>query len=68
MAISRSEWADWREHPVTKEFMKLVRDQISEGVTILGKGGFHDAPNLQNQLIGKIGAFQRVLEVTHEGE
>lgn len=66
--MTKAEWHDWRKHPGTVEFLKVVRAEREEITDAIGKGLYADDSARLNQLIGKFGAFDRVTEITHEGD
>lgn len=63
MRLSKEEWADWRDHPVTIEFFKTVHQHREEALQKLAYGLYSEEPGKQSILVGSINAFSKILEV-----
>lgn len=64
MRISREEWADWKEHPVTQEFFKVLQQHREEALQVLAYGAYAEQPHRQSILIGSVNAFTKILETS----
>ena len=61
MEVSKEEFVEWRQSPVTKQFLEFVRKQISEAKEALAETAGLD-PLQDRHLVGGIDALKDVLE------
>jgi hypothetical protein len=60
--VSKDEWHDWKEHPVTQEFFRAVRNEREEFLMRLAHGQFSEEPGKQNLVVGAINFATKILE------
>ncbi len=68
MKITKGEWRDWMDHPVTKVYFDTLRSDREEALRRLAAGMFADEPGKQSVVIGMIGAMTKILDADFEGE
>jgi hypothetical protein len=66
MRLTKEEWRDWQEHPVTGVFMGLVKQLREDTLQALANGLYADDLGKQSIAIGKVNALTKVLETTFE--
>lgn len=59
---TKDEWADWKNHPMTKEFFKAVRIEREEALQRLAAGQYSEEPGKQALVIGMINSFTKILD------
>lgn len=62
-SVTRQEWADWRDHPITSEFFKQLAKEREEALRRLAAGQFSEEPGRQALMVGMISAFTKILDV-----
>jgi hypothetical protein len=62
LRISKEEWHDWKEHPVTDEFFKVLIAAREEALEQLAHGVYSETPGKQSILIGAVNAFTKILQ------
>ena len=60
--LSKEEFQDWKDHPVTLKFFRVMAEVREDALQALANGVYADEPGKQNILIGKINALTKVLE------
>jgi hypothetical protein len=70
--INAEQFAEWKEHPVTKEIFKEIRqcrdglrDQLADGCTLGGNS--HDTHGLTNRLVGQLDGLNQLLSISYAG-
>lgn len=66
--VSKAEWRDWIDHPVTIEFMRKVKELREEHLLQLAHGLYAEQPGRQTILIGVVNGFTKILDVTFQEE
>jgi len=68
--ISAEQFAEWKEHPVTKEIFKEIRqcrdglrDQLADGCT-LGNDS-HITHGLTNRVVGQLDGLNQLLSISY---
>lgn len=63
--ITKDQWTDWKNHPVTLEFLKKIKDIREYGIAELGSGVHADSPANTYLRIGAINALNKILEADY---
>lgn len=61
--VTPDEWATWRNNPVTRAFMNVVLEMREEGINELVSGVHSEDVGKTHLVIGKVNAFNSVLNV-----
>jgi hypothetical protein len=64
--VTKTEWHDWKQHPVTREFFKSVSNAREELLESLASFQFVDSEAKQNQVIGLVGALTKIIQADYE--
>lgn len=59
--ITKEEWADWRNHPVTQKFFSNLHQEREDALEHLAAGAFAEDHGRQNIFIGLINALTKIL-------
>lgn len=62
--LSKEQWANWREHPITEHFFVMLKDKREGLLDVLSYGALEEKK--QDILVGRIAAFTDILNVTFE--
>lgn len=65
MEITKDEFQQWKESPVTKEVYRVINERIEDAKDILSSVGGEDQLN-DRLLVGMIRAFREVQEVSFD--
>lgn len=65
--ISKEEWNNWREHPITEHFFQMLKDRREDLIEMLAYGNI-ESPKKQDITLGAVGAYTHILNVNYEGE
>lgn len=64
--LTKTEWHDWKKHPVTAEFFKKVNEAREELFQRLASFQFTENDRQQNQVIGMINSLTKILDADYE--
>jgi hypothetical protein len=64
--ITKSEWSQWREHPVSKLFFKTISEKREEAIKVLAYGTNSGSTSKTNILVGAINAYTHILDAEFE--
>lgn len=71
MEISKDEFVEWKNHPVTKEIFLRLESYKSDIKDMISSAEILDSDNMEKQLsrfVGQIEAIDQVLEVRYDDE
>lgn len=60
--VTRDEWRDWFEHPVTLVYFNEVSEAREEALQRMAAGLFSEEPGKQNILVGMVNALTKILD------
>mgnify|MGYP001583458199 CR=1 FL=1 len=63
--ITKDQWGDWKNHPVTIEFIKKMESLRNDGVLELGSGVYAQDTGRTYLVIGAINALTRIIEADY---
>lgn len=63
--ITKDQWTDWKNHPVTIEFLKKIKDVREYGIAELGSGVHAENMSRTYLSIGSINALNKILEADY---
>ncbi len=63
--VSKDEFAQWKDSPVTREVFEIVRNRIEDAKEILAISAGNE-PLDDRLLVGMIKAFNEVLDISYE--
>ena len=63
--VSKEEWLNWREHPVTMQFFAMLQAKREALLDVLSYGSL-ETEKQQDRLVGRIAAMTDVMSVTFE--
>jgi len=64
MTIEREQWADWKEHPVTQEMIKILRELREFGFDEVAYGADDDELVRLGIKLGKLNALTAIINFT----
>lgn len=62
--ITKDQWADWRDHPVTKAFIEAIKIRREEHIHALEL--FSESQHKLTVMIGRISGLTEVLDTSFE--
>ena len=65
--MTKSDFIDWKQHPVTKEVFRTLQARIQEQYEILGQTAGQDA-TADSKRVGAIYAYNELLGIDFEEE
>lgn len=65
--MNRSDFADWKRHPVTKEVFSQLRSRVRDIQEALGNTAGIDS-HQDRRYVGAIEAYNDLLNIEYEGE
>lgn len=66
--LTKEEWIQWREHPVTRRVFDLIANRREEAIQYLAYGGSANSMSKQNITVGAINAYTHILSMRFEEE
>jgi len=65
--VTKSDFVDWKHHPVTEEVFRKLQTRIKEVQDLLGTSAGLD-PLQDRMYVGAINAYRDILEIEYEEE
>lgn len=62
--VSKDEWANWREFPITQAFFDVLHRRREEALQVLSHAVHSEEQGKQQILIGMIGELTKILDVS----
>lgn len=67
LEITKEDWAQWRDNPVTRSFFGLIAQRREEAIEQLAFGNT-TSPSKQNILVGAVNAYTHILKTDYHEE
>jgi hypothetical protein len=64
MAIERDQWSNWKDHPCTREMIKILKEYRELGFEEISYGGEDNALLMLGTKIGKINGLTSVINLS----